>query len=148
MKDRLPIVACLLPIATLTIICALLGGYLWGKQQMLKTMDQYELKNLARRLGVEDDWEAIRYYIYCNLLSRGKKPEQIKEELKSIGLFSWDDRSYKIFGDHITVVFENYHIRNRLGDLVLYFDENGQLYAVYKLAGTGDMVRLDEQCEE
>lgn len=122
-------------------------GYRWGSKT-LEEVKVFERENLAERLDVENNWDAIRQHIYCVILETGKKPEQIKEDLEIIGPFFWDDESYQIFGDHISVYFENYFTRKEVGNLMLYFDEQGYLTGVYKMVGIGDMMRLDDKCEQ
>lgn len=146
MRNRTFVIVWIVWTASVVLISACVGtlmGYFWGQSKMLERLEANKRDILAQQLGVESDWEAIQEHVYCNILGKGKLLEQAREDLDLLRPFSWRE-----FGDHVEVFFKDEIIRKQIGNLILNFNENKRITSVYRMVGIGDMMRLDDKCEQ
>ena len=124
-KNSLLFLSMLIIVALSCSVTSFLAGRLWQY-----SIDSHEaVSAIAIRLGIEPNWDAVRAYVYCDVLEIGAKRDEIEMRLLQVGLFAESENStYR----YITIAFYDPFITEELSALTLGFDEMGQLRGKFK----------------
>jgi len=111
-------------------------GRIWQAWNDYEWADQEKLQEIAKRLGVDEDWEAVTKHVYCKMLQPGLTKLEVEAQLAKIGPYSLGnpdisvERVYVHFGDRIT--------NNHLRVMSLWFDDNGKVVGAGRSTILGD----------
>ena len=71
----------------LCVFIALLTACIYEPQQTkdrFAEADKAELKRVAAKLGVKEDWQAVKHYVHCKVFAIGRLREDAERDLKEI----------------------------------------------------------------
>jgi hypothetical protein len=97
-----------------------MGGRVW----QYSTDEQIALNSIAKRLQIDNSWQAIRTTVHCDLLLVGASKSSIEQALTKVGNYT----EYDSWNGAITIVFDDYFTLQAVDKLVLWF-ENDHLAA-------------------
>ena len=106
---------------------------------LLKARNAASLEETASQLGVEEDWQAVTHYLYCELIVPGRPIEEIKSEIRKLD-------SYVIREDledpSISIAFEDRYLQLAEGSIYILLNEDDEVRAVSRNV-RDDFVAID-----
>jgi hypothetical protein len=89
------------------------------------------MESIAERNGLQPTWDAIRNFCYCSILKYGVSKDDVVVGAQKIGYF----RSFQTSSEMLSIYFYDPIISSQLGDLLVVFDEKGNLIYKKRLLG-------------
>jgi protein tyrosine/serine phosphatase len=90
-------------------------------------------------LGVEEDWQAVTHYLYCELIVPGRPIEEIKSEISKLdSSVFWED----LEDPSITIAFEDRYLQIAEGSIYILLNEDNEVRAVSRNV-RDDFVAID-----
>lgn len=125
LKNRLLFLSILVIVTLFCSVTSFLAGRLWQY-----SIDSHDIVSaVALRLDIEPSWNAVRGYVYCDVLKNDAKRDDVEARLLQVSPFTESENSTY---HYITIVFDDPFMRAELSDLTLWFDEKDQLKGKFK----------------
>jgi len=125
----------LIVIYLLIFLCGFFVGFLILRADN----ERIQKEAIAERIGVNPSWDTIRNYYYCSILRYGETKENVKKSIQNIGYY----RSFENTPGMLGIYFSDQITSSQLGNLLIVFDENGNLLYKKRLLGW-DSATIDD----
>lgn len=139
-RNKIFLLLLLLP----AILCVAASIYEFNKYNEYYYKSKQTLKNISNQLGVEPDWDSVRFEVYCHILDDNVTLDEIEKRLTGITTFEIgrDDEEHL----HFTIYFTEPYAQ--LDDVGLTFNDQYQLVGKFLRVGLAgsDIAPID--CSE